>query len=111
MPPRLLRTNEAHDYLRMNRKTFDKWVRPFIAYIRIGQRGIAFDKLDLDAWIEEHKQRDELPVSNTGEHLWEEPAHRAYKNVMATGKLTRRFSDSEFAKVLEQATLRKRKSI
>jgi hypothetical protein len=31
-------------------------VRPFVAVIRIGAQGIAFDRIDLDAWADQHAQ-------------------------------------------------------
>ena len=55
MKQRLIRLKDAPAYLAMDRKVFAKDVRPFIPEIRIGIQGVAFDRLDLDAWIDHHK--------------------------------------------------------
>ena len=47
--PRLIRHRDAPAYLGMDRNRFDAEVRPFLTEIPIGDRGIAFDRLDLDA--------------------------------------------------------------
>lgn len=51
--PRLLRFRDAPAYLGMDRIRFNSDVRPFVAEIRIGSQGIAFDRLDLDAWVDQ----------------------------------------------------------
>jgi hypothetical protein len=38
----------------MNKNVFNKLVRPCVRVITIGERGIAFDRLELDAWAEEY---------------------------------------------------------
>lgn len=48
--PRFIRYRDAPDYLGMDRNRFDAEVRPHLTEIPIGDRGIAFDRLDLDAW-------------------------------------------------------------
>lgn len=47
--PRLLRFRDAPAYLGMDRNRFNAEVRPYLVEIRIGQQGIAFDRLELDA--------------------------------------------------------------
>ena len=59
-PPRLLRLRDAPGYLGMDRNRFNSKVRPFLVEIPIGSQGIAFDRLELDAWA------DELPFFLTG---------------------------------------------
>jgi hypothetical protein len=53
-PPRLLRLRIAPAYLGMNKNSFNKLVRPCVRVIIIGERGVAFDRLELDAWAEEY---------------------------------------------------------
>jgi len=47
--PRLLRFRDVSFYLGMDRNRFNAEVRPYLTEIRIGQQGIAFDRLELDA--------------------------------------------------------------
>ena len=49
--PRLIRFKDAPTYLGMDRNRFNNEVRPHITAIPIGTQGIAFDRLDLDAWV------------------------------------------------------------
>ncbi len=41
--PRLIRYRDAPAYLGMDPNRFNKEVRPFVAEIRIGKQGVAFD--------------------------------------------------------------------
>lgn len=52
---RLLRSNTALQYLGMSRHSFNTFVRPYVTSIRLGKRGIAYDRLDLDAWVDQNK--------------------------------------------------------
>jgi len=78
--PRLLRFRSAPAYLGMNKNLFNELVRPHVKAIPIGKRGIAFDRLELDAWAEEYSRcngrsapkkeeqqcRSEYPASSRG---------------------------------------------
>lgn len=57
--PRLIRLRDCPYYLGMDKNRFNKEVRPQLQEIRIGEQGIAFDRLDLDQWVEytKHQQR------------------------------------------------------
>jgi predicted DNA-binding transcriptional regulator AlpA len=54
--PRLIRLRDVPTYLGMDRHRFNSDVRPNIREIPIGSRGIAFDRLDLDAWVDHYKR-------------------------------------------------------
>lgn len=54
--PRFIRFRDAPTYLGMDRNRFNNEVRPYITQIPIGSQGIAFDRLDLDAWADHYKQ-------------------------------------------------------
>ncbi len=43
----------------MDRNRFNAQVRPYVSEVRIGSQGIAFDRLELDAWWEHCKSRNE----------------------------------------------------
>lgn len=61
--PRLLRFRDAPDYLGMDRNRFNRIVRPFVTVIPIGRQGIAFDRLELDAWADDYKSRNGRPAA------------------------------------------------
>ena len=52
--PRLIRLRDAPFYLGMDRNRFNAEVRRHLTNIRIGRQGIAFDRLELDAWVEDY---------------------------------------------------------
>lgn len=54
LQPRLIRLRDAPSYLGMDRNRFGKAVRPHITEIPIGTQGIAFDRLELDSWIDDY---------------------------------------------------------
>ena len=56
--PRLVRLRDAPAYLGMDRNRFNHEVRPHLTRIPIGQQGIAFDRLELDAWVEDYVSRN-----------------------------------------------------
>jgi hypothetical protein len=47
----------------MNKNRFNQDVRPWVVSIPIGKQGVAFDRLDLDAWANEHKRRNGRPAA------------------------------------------------
>jgi hypothetical protein len=59
--PRFIRLRDAPTYLGMDRNKFNRDVRPTLVEIPLGGHGIAFDRLDLDAWADHHKQRNGRP--------------------------------------------------
>ena len=52
--PRLIRMREAPRYLGMDRNKFNQQVRPHLTVIPLGKQAIAFDRLELDAWIDDY---------------------------------------------------------
>jgi hypothetical protein len=50
----------------MDRNRFNTEVRPFLTKIPIGQQGIAFDRLELDAWVEDCISRNGRPAKRAG---------------------------------------------
>ena len=107
--PRLIRLKDAPGYLGMERRCFGKKVRPFVTEIKIGIQGIAFDRLDLDKWVDYHKSCGERP-SDMRLELWDAKKRQDSTNVEITGILTNRFLDREFAEVAGQIRLKKLKS-
>ena len=64
--PRLLRLRDAPYYLGVDRHRFNREVRPFVTEIRVGRQGVAFDRLELDAWADQYKHRNGRPASQNG---------------------------------------------
>ena len=62
--PQLLRFRDAPRYLGMDRNRFNVEVRPHVTQIPIGRQGIAFDRLELDARVEEYKSCNGRPASH-----------------------------------------------
>jgi len=46
----------------MDRNRFNHEVRPFVREIPIGDRGVAFDRLELDAWADAYCARNGRPA-------------------------------------------------
>ncbi|MCP4767927.1 MAG: hypothetical protein GY875_16865 [Gammaproteobacteria bacterium] len=69
--PRLIRFRDAPRYLGMDRNRFNAEVRPYLVEIRIGKQGIAFDRLELDAFAEHYISRNGRPAQRTGDKLWD----------------------------------------
>lgn len=61
--PRLIRFRDAPFYLGMDRNRFNAEVRPYLTAVPIGQQGIAFDRLELDAWVEDYISRNGRPAA------------------------------------------------
>ena len=70
--PRLIRLRDAPHYVGMDRNRFNAEVRPFLTEIPIGKQGIAFDRLEMDAWVEDYKSRIGCPGRLIGETIWDE---------------------------------------
>jgi predicted DNA-binding transcriptional regulator AlpA len=68
--PRVLRYRDAPAYLGMDRSVFDVEVRPYIAEVPIGRQGVGFDRLDLDAWWEQHKASRGRPAKQKEKTPW-----------------------------------------
>ena len=60
---RLVRLKEAPKYLGMNKNLFNSMVRPTITEIRLSKQAVAFDRLDLDAWVDQTKRRGGRPIT------------------------------------------------
>jgi predicted DNA-binding transcriptional regulator AlpA len=107
--PRLIRLRDAPGYLGMDRNKFNREVRPALTEIPLGKQSVAFDRLELDAWVDEYKSRNGRPGQSTGERLWDARGHRASSSGRGSGTLTRSCTDSELSNLLAQATSTKRK--
>jgi len=106
--PRFIRLRDAASYLGMDRNRFNAEVRPLLTMIPIGEQGIAFDRLDLDAWADQYKSRNGRPASKSlGENIWDVKEAQGSGIVQVSGTSKNRYSDKRFTKALEQATSKK----
>lgn len=111
--PRLIRLRDAPVYLGMERHRFNEVVRPNLTEIPIGSQGIAFDRLDLDAWVDDYIQCSGRPAATKQRSLekWGENERQEFTKKGTTGKLTKRSLDTDFAKALALATSKKPRNI
>ena len=107
--PRLLRLRDAPFYLGMDRTRFNAEVRPQVTEIRIGEQGIAFDRVELDAWVDHYKSRNGRPGLKKGDRLWDAKERQDSSSGRGSGTLTRTYTDSELSNLLALATSTKRK--
>jgi predicted DNA-binding transcriptional regulator AlpA len=108
--PRVIRLRDAPTYLGMKKDHFNQNVRPLLPPIAIGARGIGFDRLDLDAWIEHHKPDDNRSILNLGDNIWDKKECQASSNGVSYGTLTNVSLENEFVRAVERATSLKRKN-
>jgi predicted DNA-binding transcriptional regulator AlpA len=109
--PRLIRLRDAPRYLGMDRNRFNAEVRPYVTEIPIGTQGVAFDRLDLDAWVDQYKSRNGRPGQPRGDQVWDVRERQGCAIVLESGKSTRLSQDSELSSLLEQAASKKRRGI
>ena len=56
----------------MDKNRFNRDVRPRVVAIPVGTQSIAFDRLDLDAWADDHKRRNRRPAAQSeGRTSWD----------------------------------------
>lgn len=111
--PRLVRLRDAPSYVGMDRHRFNDEVRPKLIEIPIGTQGIAFDRLDLDAWVDDYKLCSGRPAVATQRSMeqWDGKNRRVSLKEVSTGISIKRSLDAEFEKALVRATSKKQKNI
>lgn len=109
MQPRLVRLRDAPAYLGMDRNRFNSDVRPTLIEIPIGEQGIAFDRLDLDAWVDHYIQCNGRPAE--GRSAWDVNERRGSLKEAKSGTSTKLSTESGFAKALAVVGLKKQSDI
>jgi len=109
--PRVLRLRDAPRYLGMNRNLFNSDVRPFLTEVRIGRQGVAFDRLELDAWWEQYQSRNGRPAARRNKP-WDKrkDGYPASLSEAVSGTSTRKSEVADFAKALAKTASGKRRS-
>ena len=105
--PRILRLRDVPAYLGMDRNRFNAEVRPSLTEIPIGEQGIAFDRFELDAWIDEYISLHGRQARSNGVSQWQGRKHQASSNAQASGISTNASMAGEFAKALELVNSKK----
>jgi hypothetical protein len=105
--PRILRFRDAPRYLGMDRNRFNAEVRPHVTEIPIGKQGIGFDRLELDAWVDDYVSRNGRPARKGGPS-WDANGYLASSCGPGSGISTNASAGGEFAKALEQLTSKRR---
>ena len=108
--PRLIRFCDAPVYVGMDRNRFNEEVRPFLTEVPIGKQGISFDRLELDAWVDDYIACNGRPARK-GEALWDAKEYPASLRGSGFGTSTNTSKGGEFAKALEQLASKKRSKI
>jgi hypothetical protein len=106
--PRLIRLRDAPAYLGMDRNRFNAEVRPDLTEIPIGAQGIAFDRLELDAWVDDYNARNGRP-GRKGVTPWDATIFPASSAEAASGTSTRGSKAGPFAKALARIDGKKQK--
>ena len=106
--PRLIRLRDAPSYLGMDRNRFNREVRPVLNELRIGKQGIAFDRLEMDAWVNEYMRCNGRPALNQGDDLWDAIEAPGCEIGVGSGISTSRSSATAFTKALERVNSRQR---
>ena len=111
--PRFIRFRDAPNYLGMDKDRFNADVRPYLIEIPIGTQGIAFDRLDLDAWADQYRAREGRPGAKVEKEIaqWDGPKRQdsSVTQDRASGRLTSGSEDmAAFTKALAVVTSKKR---
>ena len=69
--PRIVRFRDAPRYLGMDRNRFNWEVRPHLTELPIGKQGVGFDRLELDAWVDDYVTRNGRPGRSKGDTSWD----------------------------------------
>ncbi len=99
--PRLIRMRDAPAYLGMDKNRFNSVVRPFLTEIPLGKQAIAFDRLEIDAWVDHYIDRYGRPGQPIRGMTWDNEKHRASSKERAFGTSTNASAGGAFAKALE----------
>jgi len=52
--PRIVRIKDAPAYLGTNINYFNQHIRSDLSEFRVGDKGVGFDRLDLDRWVDDY---------------------------------------------------------
>lgn len=108
--PRLIRLRDAPFYVGMDKNRFNQTVRPNLTEIPIGDQGIAFDRLEIDLWVDYYIRCNGRPATPIGEKPWDVKKPQGSSKGASTGTSTRLSKEGAFAKALAQVNSKKPKT-
>jgi hypothetical protein len=106
--PRIIRFRDAPRYLGMDRNRFNREVRPSLTEIPIGKQGIGFDRLELDAWVDDYVARNGRPRRSKGVESWDVSEYPVSSCEPGSGMSISASSGGEFARALARISSKKR---
>ncbi len=108
--PRLIRLRDAPQFLGMDKNRFKTEVRPYLTEIPIGSQGIAFDRLELEAYADYHKAvHGRSPARRAP---WEEVSvGQGFENAELTGTLRKPSTEKGSTSRLARQIIEERKNI
>jgi hypothetical protein len=108
--PRVIRLRDAPGYLGMDKNRFNDEVRPYLTEIPIGAQGVGFDRLDLDDWLENYKDRNGRPgKAMGGKPSWDRKSRQDSSRGGTSGISAKSLKVTEFERAVERVTSRKPK--
>jgi len=78
----------------MDKNRFNLEVRPYLTEIPIGRQGIAFDRLEMDAWADQYMVRNGRPAAKRSKP-WDVKGLQDSSNVVGSGTLRRELRDTD----------------
>lgn len=111
LQPRIIRAGQAPTYCGMGRELFAEQIRPFVSEIEMGKQGVGFDRLELDAALDEYiSRRGRAPAQK-----WSDSKCRKMATVSALGAVSgtsrKELMGDDFGNLLDQAAGRRQSSI
>ena len=106
--PRIIRLRDTPLYLGMDRNRFNTEVRPYLTTIPIGRQGIAFDRLELDAWVADYVSRNGRPAADRRKP-WDVEERQASLIEAESGTSIKLSEVDAFAKALASTASKKRR--
>jgi hypothetical protein len=92
----------------MDRNRFNAEVRPYLTEFSIGKQGVGFDRLELDAWVDDYVARNGRPARAKGVKSWDARKYPVSSCEPGSGTSTNASSGGEFARALAQINSRRR---
>lgn len=98
-------------YLGMDKNRFNREVRTHLTEIPIGKQGIAFDRLELDAWADDYRNRCGCSPTHRGDVLCQSESQASTGEAhRASGTLINASGDmAAFTRALEHVSSRRRR--
>ena len=104
LTPRFIRLRDAPRYLGMDKNRFNREVRSKLTNIPIGTQGVAFDRLELDAWAEDYVRRNGRPAAlPERRRSWDSVNRPVSPYAVGSGTSTKTSTERAFARALAQA--------